>query len=1135
MSFRRLKYVSPLHYEVELTPNLEHAHFEGIVKIDFVLNKENVTQLVLYSSNLVIETNSVHIYSLSSPSTIQWKPTVTLNEKHETVEFSLDHHQTFLLNETYRIEIKFNGQLQTSQLQGFYRTEHPKMEDNNGNVRMKRNYYAITQMSPTHCRRVFPCLDEPSFRTTFDIILHVPQHLLALSNMPILSEKLVENNIKRVQFQRTPVMPTFLLCFIVGQFDVLKADPIELTEFITTTSSNATQDVKETRKIDLCAYTLPGKADDALFALKCARRALYYFSNLFELNYPLPKLDLITVPGLYYPAMENWGLVTFKEEELLLCEKRSNDIQYRNVCQSVTHEIAHQWFGNLVSINWWNDVYVIEGFAKWFEYLATDHCLPEVNVFSEFFYTQYIRYFEYRLNTLHIEPEDIDEKTFSFEGFIYSKGSCLMRMIHLFIGDKAFLTATRYYLKKFQYSTATANDFWLCIEEITHLPIRKIIQTWCTKQSYPVVSVNMISYDESTGSCDIELKQVSYCQGHHQKQITCVCEQTTSTDILKDTICSCHIRKNVNYSCRRLNRSKSDSSISVLSDQLIVSDGTNVSSSSSSSSSNIHPNSTAMKCASISNGLPRRKTVSNDQHFLNFEHNLDGDLSHNNSNCWVIPITILCYDENSNPSTVEKFLMDKQRLVIHLKTAHFKVNATCSGTYRVLYQDNVLNNNLREAIKTNKINEYDRFNVENDLHSLVMGGFSSLVDYLRLLFCYIHENDEETVWKDIESNIIRIATMLEYDQSLIEYYRKYIVDVHKTLYYKLGWTAVSGESTSRARLRSFVLIILGNIGYDEEVISEARRRFQSYVNDSNEPIWWPICAIIAHHASQSDFISLIKMYIQRDKQDDRLRCLFGLSYVQNPHFIQRTLDLISFAQIRLHERIEAYKGFCLSKVGRDYYCRYIEENWQSFRSNYNDEYLEAIIRETFGYFSTTSEANRIEDFFQQYEQFHEKYNISTIATTTTTTTNNHNRNINMLTLSPSSTTTDLSDYPDDLTSYTTTTPPQLMVPPKLKEVASIIAHTARSRASVLKRDHYHLLKFFQNEYPKLRAQYCTINIEPFLETPPEVDLAHETNGAEIYTLLNETSNDRKRKISTTESTTTMPSARKFIRLSTTNE
>lgn len=177
---------------------------------------------------------------------------------------------------------------------------------------------------------------------------------------------------------------------------------------------------------------------------------------------------------------------------MLINEEHAVSVQYRNVCQSVTHEIAHQWFGNLVSIHWWNDVYVIEGkhsfpsisiivirlslssgFAKWFEYLATDYIVPECNVFSEFFSTQFVRYFDYCLNVLHHEADDLEEKDFSFEGFIYSKGSCLMRMLHLFVGQDLFLQAVQLFLRRFAYKTATAIEFWTCVEEITNLPIRK--------------------------------------------------------------------------------------------------------------------------------------------------------------------------------------------------------------------------------------------------------------------------------------------------------------------------------------------------------------------------------------------------------------------------------------------------------------------------------------------------------------------------------------------------------------------------------------------------------------------------------------------------------------------------------------
>lgn len=162
---------------------------------------------------------------------------------------------------------------------------------------------------------------------------------------------------------------------------------------------------------------------------------------------------------------------------------------------------------------------VRSGFAKWFEYLATDYIIPECNVFSEFFSTQFVRYFDYCVNILHNEANEIDEKDFSFEGYIYSKGSCLMRMLHLFVGQTDFLESVRLFLRRYSYRTATAIDFWMCIEETTQLPIGtfhstrvtfpprafplplvKLVHSWCTKKSYPVVHVRMLEHDPAAGS-----------------------------------------------------------------------------------------------------------------------------------------------------------------------------------------------------------------------------------------------------------------------------------------------------------------------------------------------------------------------------------------------------------------------------------------------------------------------------------------------------------------------------------------------------------------------------------------------------------------------------------------------------------
>ncbi|CAF2634386.1 unnamed protein product [Rotaria sp. Silwood2] len=494
MSSRRLsrsQNVIPKHYDVHLTTDLDSGQFCGSVKIDLIIKQQDQTCIKLDASHLIIDLSSISLILISSLTKLEF--TVESNDLNEILEIRLLNEQTFSLDISYRLIINsFSGHITTQNHIGFYRStvDILSYNDNNSNeMSIIKKHYGITQMSPTHCRRVFPCFDEPSLRATFDLTLDIPRNMQALSNMPQLysQDNLLNSGTKRIRFQRTPSMPTFLLCFVIGEFDMIKAEPVERLN-----KNNGLS------PIELTAYTLPGRKHEATFALNCAHKALHYYADLFQIDYPMAKLDLVAVPDLFYPAMEDWALILFKEEEMLINEDHAVSIQYRNVCQSVTHEIAHQWFGNLVSIHWWNDVYVVEGFAKWFEYLATDYIVPEYNVFSEFFSTQFVRYFDYCINILHNEADDIDEKDFSFEGFIYSKGSCLMRMLHLFVGQNDFLDSIRLYLQRYSYRTATAIDFWTCIEEITKLPIKKLVHSWCTKKSYPVVQVKMIGYDETT-------------------------------------------------------------------------------------------------------------------------------------------------------------------------------------------------------------------------------------------------------------------------------------------------------------------------------------------------------------------------------------------------------------------------------------------------------------------------------------------------------------------------------------------------------------------------------------------------------------------------------------------------------------
>jgi hypothetical protein len=520
--------------------------------------------------------------------------------------------------------------------------------------------------------------------------------------------------------------------------------------------------------------------------------------------------------------------------------------------------------------------------------------------------------------------------------------------------------------------------------------------------------------------------------------------------------------------------------------------------------------------------------------------------NNNNDQNWIIPITIL---NNQSDCSLTKFLMTNKKDILHINTNlsllieeksndneplnkkrrystnWFKLNVCSGGPYRVFYSSDMLEE-LIQAIIKQELNTFDRFNLENDMYALAMGGFTSLVDYLHLLLnAYINEIDDELVWKDIESNIIRIGTLLEYDKQLFDFYRKFVVFFHRNLYQRIGFISnnnINDESIARGRLRCFLLVILGTIGYDTTIISNAREQLLVYLNDPTVTVLWPICAIVAHHASENDLNNLFKLWEQRPRRDDRLRCAYGLSYVQNSSHIERVLDLFAINNstnnnlIRLNERIECYKGFCLSKQGRYYYQRYIENNWLILRTNYNDEYLETLIRETFGYFSTNDEALRIEEFFLSYETFHQKFKMFIKETPSTPCTrisvhlcldDNELSTINRNTLSS-----------PILQQHRT------IIPDKVKEIASIIAHTTRTRAALLERDHDGLLAFFQSDSFPISSINSTAT--------SQILSVNTTNVPNLISPCSPTmttsGNKRKRQISSLNTSSSSPPVRNLL-------
>lgn len=257
---------------------------------------------------------------------------------------------------------EFTGEI-NDKMKGLYRSKYltPGGEE---------RYAAVTQFEATDARRCFPCWDEPAIKATFDITLEVPADRVALSNMPVKQEK-INGDKKTLRFDTTPVMSTYLVAVVVGEYD-----------YVEKTSRDG---------VLVRVYTPVGKSKQGLFALEVAAKVLPYYKEYFDIAYPLPKIDLIAIADFSAGAMENWGLVTYRETCLLVDEEHTSAVRRQWIALVVGHELAHQWFGNLVTMEWWTHLWLNEGYASFVEFLCVNHLFPEYDIWTQFVTETYIR------------------------------------------------------------------------------------------------------------------------------------------------------------------------------------------------------------------------------------------------------------------------------------------------------------------------------------------------------------------------------------------------------------------------------------------------------------------------------------------------------------------------------------------------------------------------------------------------------------------------------------------------------------------------------------------------------------------------------------------------------------------------
>jgi len=325
-------------------------------------------------------------------------------------------------------------------------------------------------------------------KAVFGVTLVVPSNLDCFSNMPELSCKALSATKKEVTFMDSPKMSTYLLAFCVGEFDYVQAQ----TE----------------HGVLIKVYTPPGKSETGKFALDCAVRSLDAYNDFFGISYPLPKLDMVAIPEFAAGAMENWGLVTYREVDLLIDPTKASSNQKQRVCTVVTHELAHQWFGNLVTMAWWDDLWLNEGFASWAENWAANVIHPQYSMWDQFTTGHLAAALKLdALKSSHpiqVPIHHAEEVEEVFDAISYCKGGSVVRMIKAVLGFDAFQKGLGNYMKKHAYGNTETYDLWKCWEESSGMPVQEMMASWTEQMGFPLVKVTKETWEDDKVTLELE-------------------------------------------------------------------------------------------------------------------------------------------------------------------------------------------------------------------------------------------------------------------------------------------------------------------------------------------------------------------------------------------------------------------------------------------------------------------------------------------------------------------------------------------------------------------------------------------------------------------------------------------------------
>ena len=463
------KDVVPIQYAAHLVPDIAANTFLGSQTVEIEVLKTTST-IMLNVANIEIDSATLsgkHLLEIK-------KLTPIIDKEQQTLRFALEQP---LAPGRYNLALKFHG-LINREARGMFHLNY-KVGD-------AQKTMIATTMEPTDARRLLPTWDEPAFRATFKLTVDLPASFKAFSNTPVEKQETVDGGLQRFSFGVTPKMPSYLVVLVAGELERVTAK----------------QD-----GVEIGIVTTAGKLPTAAFALGATKDLLRYYNNYFGQPYPLAKLDQIAIPGGFNGAMENWGGIVYNEAALLYDAKKSPESVKQGTFGVNAHEVAHQWFGNLVTMAWWDNLWLNEGFASWMATKATHHFHPE---WRPYLYNlaerEGVMNLDARKTTHAIQTPVLTEEQAAdaFDSITYTKGEAFLRMLEAYLGEEPFRKGIRAYMAKHQYANTTTADLWSALEKASGKPVDRLASDWTTQPGFPLITVEQ--------SCDAGKRRVTLTQ-----------------------------------------------------------------------------------------------------------------------------------------------------------------------------------------------------------------------------------------------------------------------------------------------------------------------------------------------------------------------------------------------------------------------------------------------------------------------------------------------------------------------------------------------------------------------------------------------------------------------------------------------